>query len=97
MSETEAILVLDMLNDFVTGTLKCDRAQPIIPVLGRLLEGARSAGVPIVYCGDAHLPQDFELRVWGEHAMAGTPGAHIAVSETTATSAASRSRPAPRT
>ncbi len=31
----------------------------------------------MVYANDAHLPGDFELRVWGEHAMAGTPGAEI--------------------
>lgn len=31
----------------------------------------------VVYADDAHLPQDFELQVWGEHAMAGTAGAEI--------------------
>ncbi len=77
MAAKEAILVIDMLNDFVTGKVKCERAQRIIPVLRKLLGAARSANISVVYCGDAHLPQDFELRVWGEHAMAGTEAAEV--------------------
>lgn len=72
---TDAILVIDMCNDFVHGKLRCERADPMIPRLQRLLAGAREAGVPVIYSGDAHLPGDFELRVWGEHAMKGTEGA----------------------
>ena len=77
MSSKQAVLVIDMLNDFVTGELKCERAANIIPNLQRLLAGARTAGMPVVYSGDAHLPADFELSVWGEHAMAGTSGAQV--------------------
>lgn len=77
MQARQAVLVIDMLNDFVTGELKCERAENIIPNLQRLLSGARAAGVPVIYSGDAHLPSDFELEVWGEHAMAGTPGAEV--------------------
>jgi len=73
----QAILVIDMLNDFVTGSLKCDRAPRIVPVLDRLLTAARTQDIPVCYCGDAHLPMDFELRVWGEHAMAGTEAAEV--------------------
>ena len=77
MSSKQAVLVMDMLNDFLTGHLKCERAGKIVPGLQRLLSGARDAGVPVVYSRDAHLPTDFELRVWGEHAMADTPGAAV--------------------
>jgi len=76
-SSKQALLVVDMLNDFLTGHLKCERAGKIVPNLQRLLSGARDAGVPVVYSRDAHLPNDFELRVWGEHAMAGSPGAEV--------------------
>ena len=31
----------------------------------------------VVFSNDAHQPSDPELRVWGEHAMAGTPGAEV--------------------
>jgi nicotinamidase-related amidase len=75
----KALLVLDMLNDFMTGKLANPRAERIVPNIQRLLERARAdRGRWIVaYANDAHLPSDFELRVWGEHAMAGTHGAEI--------------------
>jgi nicotinamidase-related amidase len=71
--------VIDMLNDFVTGSLKNPRAEKIIPTIQELVTVARAdrTGWLVVYANDAHLPQDFELRVWGEHAMAGTPGANV--------------------
>lgn len=75
----KALVVIDMLNDFVTGKIANPRAERIIPTISQLLERARSdrGAWLVVYANDAHLPNDFELRVWGEHAMAGTPGAEI--------------------
>jgi nicotinamidase-related amidase len=73
----EAVLVIDMLNDFVNGKLKCDRAQPIIPNIKRLNEAARQNGKDVIYVNDAHLPTDYELTLWGPHAMKGTPGAQV--------------------
>ena len=73
-----AILVVDMLNDFVTGSLGCDRARDIVPATAKLLDAARAAGVPVVFCNDAHLPGiDRELKIWGDHAIVGTPGAEV--------------------
>ena len=73
-----AILVVDMLNDFVTGALGCDRARAIVPATARLLDAARKAGVPVIFCNDAHLPGiDRELQIWGDHAIVGTPGAEV--------------------
>ncbi len=73
-----AILVVDMLNDFVTGALKCDRGLKIVPKTAQLLEGARKAGVPVIFCNDAHLKGiDHELKLWGDHAIAGTKGAEV--------------------
>jgi len=73
----DALLIVDMVNDFVTGKLKCDRAARIIPNIRRLTERARDADVPVIYVNDAHLPKDFELKVWGPHSMVGTKGAQI--------------------
>jgi nicotinamidase-related amidase len=73
----EAIVLVDMVNDFVTGALECERAERIIPRLQALLEEARQAGVPVIYVNDAHLEEDFEMDLWGEHAMKGTKGAEI--------------------
>ena len=73
-----AILVVDMLNDFVTGAIGCDRARAIVPATARLLDAAREKSVPVVFCNDAHRPGiDRELQIWGDHAIAGTPGAEV--------------------
>ena len=73
-----AILVVDMLNDFVTGALGCDRARAIVPATAELLNAARAKGVPVIFCNDAHLPGiDRELQIWGDHAIAGTKGAEV--------------------
>lgn len=77
-NDRQAILIVDMLNDFVTGALKCDRAQRIIPPLQRLIKAARQKGVYVIYCNDAHLRGvDWELQLWGDHAIAGTSGAQV--------------------
>ena len=47
-----AILVVDMLNDFVTGSLACDRGKAIVPATAKLLDAARAAGVPVIQSRD---------------------------------------------
>jgi nicotinamidase-related amidase len=73
----KALVIIDMLDDFVTGALANPRAQAIVPPLRRLLEHARDEGWVVVFSNDAHQPGDPELRVWGDHAMAGSPGARV--------------------
>lgn len=74
----QAVIVLDMLNDFVTGGLKCERAMHIIPNLKKLLAEARKHRVPVIYSNDAHLPVDEEVvERWGKHAIKGTKGAEV--------------------
>jgi len=34
----EAVLVIDMLKDFVYGSLKCERAQRIIPSIKKIVK-----------------------------------------------------------
>jgi nicotinamidase-related amidase len=50
----DAILVIDVLSDFrfEGGATLLRRLQPRIPTLGRLLQRARRAGVPVVYAND---------------------------------------------
>lgn len=77
-AEKTAILVVDMLNDFVTGALKCDRGLAIVPNVKRLLDGAREKNVAVIFCNDAHIKGvDHELKLWGDHAIAGTYGAEV--------------------
>jgi nicotinamidase-related amidase len=74
----QAVIVIDMLNDFVTGSLKCDRAERIIKPLRKLVTSARAKGVPVIYSNDCHHRGiDRELNLWGDHAIAGTKGAEV--------------------
>src|SRR5207244_11670671 len=72
-----ALIIVDMLNDFVDGKLANPKAQAIIAPLQRLLAHARDEGWVVVFSNDAHQPDDPELRVWGEHAMTGTHEAEV--------------------
>jgi len=73
----KALIVVDMLEDFVHGALANPRVEAILEPLQRLLAYARSAGWVIVYSNDAHEPGDPEPSIRGEHAMAGTSGAQV--------------------
>ncbi len=73
----KALIIVDMLEDFVDGALANPRAASIVPALQKLLAHAREAGWVVVFSNDAHQPDDPELRVWGPHAMAGSPGAQV--------------------
>ena len=76
--EKPAIIIIDMLNDFVTGSLRSERGDKIIPPLKRLIEAARRNRIPIVYSNDAHYKTDFEVvNRWGDHAIKGTKGAEV--------------------
>ncbi len=73
-----AVVMVDMLNDFVTGALKCDRGLATVPHCKELIEGCRKLGVPVIYSNDAHLKGvDHELKLWGDHAIEGTYGAEV--------------------
>ena len=72
-----AIIVIDMLNDFVSGKLGFERAKAIVPNIKRLLDFAHERDIPVIYVCDAHSAEDPELKLWGEHAMAGSEGAQV--------------------
>ncbi len=73
----KALIIIDMLNDFVTGDLKTDRAQRIIPNLRRLIDAFHKHKLPVIFSNDAHYETDYEMAKWGPHAMAGTKGAQV--------------------
>jgi nicotinamidase-related amidase len=74
----KVVIIIDMLNDFVTGDLKCERAKHMIPNLKKLIEVARKHNIPVIYSNDAHYPQDSEVvQKWGKHAIKGTKGAEV--------------------
>ncbi len=69
------VIVVDMVNDFVTGVLGCVPAQRIVRPMARFLGWARASRHRIIYTQDAHRAEDPEIPIWGEHCMAGTWGA----------------------
>ncbi|HEY3613058.1 MAG TPA: isochorismatase family cysteine hydrolase [Gaiellales bacterium] len=74
----KALVIVDMLDDFVTGALANPDAQGIVEPLSRLLAHARAHDDwVVVFSNDAHDATDPELRVWGPHALAGSPGAQV--------------------
>lgn len=73
-----AVIVVDMINDFVTGVFKNYRPKRIIPNIKALLGHAREQRAPVIYATDAHLPGvDPEFHLFGKHAEAGSWGAEI--------------------
>lgn len=73
-----ALVILDMLVDFVDGVLANPSAKAIVDPIASLADQARAhPDWVVIYGNDAHRPDDFELAVFGEHAMAGSPGAAV--------------------
>lgn len=77
----EALLVIDMLNDFVLpgAPLEVPAARAIIPVIRNEIDKAHAVGNPVIYVCDAHEADDREFRKfgWPAHAVKGTRGAEI--------------------
>ncbi|MGQ9474854.1 MAG: cysteine hydrolase family protein [Actinomycetota bacterium] len=74
-----ALLVIDMLNDFIheKGSLVVPGAGRIVPRIAQLIDDAREQGIPVVYIADRHRPDDREFQYWPPHAVAGTWGAEV--------------------
>lgn len=73
----EALLVIDMLNDFVEkgAPLEVPAARQILPYVKRRIEEARRKQIPVIYICDAHRENDEEFKKWPKHAISGTRGA----------------------
>ena len=62
-----ALVVVDMIEDFAHegGALYCGPSMGrIIPVIQKELGRARSAGEPVIYLTDNHVPDDAEFKVF---------------------------------
>jgi len=77
----EALLIIDMLNDFVLkgAPLEVPVTRDIIPNIKREIEKARASGNSIIYICDVHAPDDKEFSKfgWPQHAVKGTEGAEV--------------------
>ena len=76
----EALLIIDMLNDFIEpdGVLFCGKkAREIIPYIKELIDKKRKEGAIIIYLNDQHEPNDKEFKRFPPHCIKGTKGAEI--------------------
>ncbi len=77
----EALLVLDMLNDFVHpgAPLEVPDTRKIIPAIRQEIDEAHAVGHPVIFICDAHAPDDKEFRKfgWSAHAVKGSRGAEV--------------------
>src|SRR5512143_1142794 len=77
----EALLVIDMLNDFVLpgAPLEVPDARSIIPVVRAEIDSAHAEGRPVFFVCDAHDPDDREFTKfnWPRHAVRGSKGANV--------------------
>jgi len=72
-----ALIVVDMLYEFVYGRLKSPEAEKIVPVIRKLIDEAHKKGVLVIHVIDQHYPFDHELKIWGAHALKGSKEAKI--------------------
>ncbi|MDP2497221.1 MAG: isochorismatase family cysteine hydrolase [Candidatus Palauibacterales bacterium] len=70
------LLVVDMQNDFMhpDGALAAPDPDPTVDAVTGLIEGARSAEVPVWYTQDTHREDDPEWDIWGRHVEEDTWG-----------------------
>ncbi len=74
----KALIVVDMQNDFVSGSLGSAEAQKIVPGVARKIEEYRKAGAPVFFTLDTH-EEDYLLTQEGKnlpvkHCLKGTDG-----------------------
>ena len=79
IKSTTAVLVMDMLNDFVLkgAPLEVPRARQIVGNVRKRLARAARDRVPIIYVCDRHRKDDPEFGVWPKHAVNGSHGSEI--------------------
>jgi ureidoacrylate peracid hydrolase len=81
-SQTSAVLVIDMLNDFLVegGKMVLPGGDHIVPNQKDVMNAARKINIPIIYVNDAHRPglrEDREFLKRGQHCIEGTWGAKV--------------------
>lgn len=79
MGRKKALLVIDMLKDFVEegAPLEVPETRKIVNNIVRKIESARKEGIPVIYLCDNHEMDDPEFKVWPRHAVKGTNGSRV--------------------
>jgi len=80
MSNKKALLIIDMLNDFIKpyGALYIGEvAQRVTKEIETIIGKARQEQMPIIYICDNHRADDAEFNMFKTHCVKGTKGAEI--------------------
>ncbi len=79
MEKNSALVIVDMLNDFVLdgAPLKVPGIERIIPSIRREIEKAHRQLDTIIYICDSHDREDKEFALYPPHAISGSEGAMI--------------------
>lgn len=67
--DIDAIVVVDMINVFVSGKMGSPRYKNIPANIRDIITKLKKE---VILVQDSHIPDDFEIRIWGPHAMEGT-------------------------
>ncbi len=67
-------IVVDLVNDFVTGKFGNRDAEQVALRTAETLKNFRG---DIIFAMDTHITGDPEFMVWGEHCLAGTEGSRL--------------------
>ncbi len=78
----DALVLVDVQADFVTGSLAVPRGAEVIAPLNHAIARFAGQGLPVVATRDWHPPEHSSFRAqggpWPAHCVAGTPGAAFA-------------------
>lgn len=80
METNEALLIVDMLHDFIdpSGALYCGEAgSAIVPFIKEELSRYRAGKKPVIYICDRHRTNDAEFETFPRHCIAGEKGAAV--------------------
>ncbi|MCL4451344.1 MAG: cysteine hydrolase [Candidatus Thermoplasmatota archaeon] len=72
----KAWIIVDMVNDFVTGKFGSEAAAVAAKNTGKALSLIGDK-LPVVFTLDTHVPADPEFMVWGEHCLIGTSASEL--------------------
>jgi len=71
-----AWIVVDLVNDFVTGRFGSQRSVQVAERTGDLIDKL-GRSIDVVFTMDTHIQNDPEFRVWGEHCLQGTEASEL--------------------
>ncbi|KAA8922235.1 cysteine hydrolase family protein [Thermoplasma sp.] len=72
-----ALIVVDMVNEFVHGRLATPEAVSTVDPARTVVQSFRKFRLPVIYVSDGHYPDDPEIRIWGRHSMKGDEGSAV--------------------